>query len=89
MNDVESRLAIIQNSDGTNMEVNIITYLIRDDNAGAYLVYSKNEKVGEAGDEIIYISRIIPNGKEMQILEISDDVEWGEVQTLLKKIANA
>ena len=89
MNDTESKLAIIQNGDGTTMKVNLITYLIRDDNKGAYLVYSKNEKVGEAGDEIIYISRIISEDDTLKLEEITDDVEWQDVQKLLKKIANA
>ena len=85
----EKKMIVIQNPDGTTMEVEQLTYLIRGDNTGAYLVYSKGEKVGEADDEIIYISRIIVDGSAYQLEEIVDDNEWKEVQDLLKKIANA
>ena len=85
----EKKMIVIQNPDGTTMEVEQLTYLIREDNTGVYLVYSKGEKVGEADDEIIYISRIVGDGSTYHIEEIVDDNEWKEVQGLLKKIANA
>lgn len=83
----ENKKIVIQNPDGTTMEVNLVTYLIREGNIGSYLVYSKGEKVG-IDDEIIYISRIVTNGSVYQLEEIIDDNEWKEVQVLLKKIAN-
>ena len=83
----ENKKIVIQNPDGTTMEVNLVTYLIREGNIGSYLVYSKGEKVG-IDDEIIYISRIVTNGSVYQLEEIVDDNEWKEVQVLLKKIAN-
>lgn len=83
----ENKKVIIQNPDGTTMEVNLVTYLIREGNTGSYLVYSKGEKVG-IDDEIIYISKIIVSGSIYQLEEIVDDNEWKEVQGLLKKIAN-
>ena len=83
----ENKKVIIQNPDGSTMEVNLVTYLIREGNTGSYLVYSKGEKVG-IDDEIIYISKIIVSGSIYQLEEIIDDNEWKEVQGLLKKIAN-
>lgn len=84
----DKKKIIIQNGDGTNMEVELVTYLIRDDNEGAYLVYSKGEKTTE-NDNIIYISKIIMSNDICHLSGISDNNEWGEVQELLKRIANA
>ena len=80
---------IIQNSDGTTMDVELVTYLISEDEKNAYLVYSKGEKVGNENDEIIYISKLFSNNGKLEIDEIKDDEEWLDVQKLLKKIANA
>ncbi len=79
----------IQNSDGSKEEVELVTYLISDDNMKSYLVYSKGETTGVESDEVIYISRIVYSGDVIQLEEITDDTEWAEVQRLLKKIANA
>lgn len=82
-------MVIIENSDGTKMEVELVTYLISDDNLKKYLVYSKGEKNGAELDEVIYISKVVKSGDILQLEEIADDNEWAEVQRLLKKIANA
>ena len=79
----------IQNSDGSKEEVELVTYLISDDNMKSYLVYSKGETTGVESDEVIYISKIVYSGDVIQLEEITDDTEWSEVQRLLKKIANA
>ncbi len=79
----------IQNVDGSKEEVELVTYLISDDNMKTYLVYSKGEKTGVEEDEVIYISRVVHDGDVVKIREIEDDTEWSEVQRLLKKIANA
>jgi uncharacterized protein YrzB (UPF0473 family) len=79
----------IQNSDGSKEEVELVTYLISDDNTKSYLVYSKGEKTGVEEDEVIYISRVVYDGAIIKLQEIEDDTEWSEVQRLLKKIANA
>ena len=79
----------IQNSDGSKEEVELVTYLISDDNMKSYLVYSKGETTGVESDEVIYISRVVYSGDVIQLEEITDDTEWAEVQRLLKKIANA
>ena len=66
-----------------------MTYLISDDQINTYLVYSKGELSGADGDEVIYISKILQNGENLLLQEITDDNEWLSVQNLLKKIANA
>lgn len=85
----EKKMIIIENNDGSTMEVELVTYLISEDQMRTYLVYSKNEKTGVEEDEVIYISKIIQDGEVLKIEEIVDDNEWADVQKLLKKIANA
>ena len=83
------RMVVIQNSDGSTMEVELVTYLVSEDNTKTYLVYSQGEKAGTDGDEVIYISKIVSDGQILKLEEITDDTEWSDVQKLLKKIANA
>ena len=85
----EKEMVVIQSDDGTTMEVELVTYLISEDNTKTYLVYSKGEKTGAESDEIVYIARIVRDGDNQRLVAIADDVEWKMVQGLLKKIANA
>lgn len=84
MNSIE-----IINSDGTVEKVELVTYLLTDDGLRKYLVYTKGEKQGTEGDQVIYISKVLSESDTLQLQEIVDDAEWADVQQLLKKIANA
>ncbi|MBR6949787.1 MAG: DUF1292 domain-containing protein [Bacilli bacterium] len=68
--------------------VNLITYLVSDDGVRRYVVYSRNEVYENESDRIIYISRLTENDNILNVSEIEDDVEWNEVQRLLRRIAN-
>lgn len=85
----EKRMITIRNSNGEDSDVELITYLISDDNRTSYMVYSKGEKVGAEDDEILYITRIEKEGNLIKMNLIESDEEWQSVQALLKKIANA
>lgn len=89
MNMDTKKIITISNSDGTKNDVELVTYLISEDNANVYLVYSKNEVSGVEEDEVIYISKVKSDSGTLKLEEIIDDNEWSLVQTLLKKIANA
>lgn len=80
---------IIENSDGSKFEAELVTYLFSEDHQSTYIVYSKGEKTGLEDDEVIYISKLVRNGETLVIEEITDNIEWSDVQILLKKIANA
>ena len=82
-------MVTIQNTDGTTMEVELVTYLVSEDREKTYLVYSKGEKMGQEMDEVIYISRIVSEEGVLKLDEIVDNQEWEEVQKYLKRIANA
>lgn len=86
---MEKKMVQIENSDGTIIDVELITYLIDDEKQMQYVVYSKGEQSGNEGDEVIYISRIVNNEGTLKIEEIFDDAEWQNVQRLLKMIANS
>jgi len=75
--------------EGILESVNLITYLLADDGVRQYVVYSKNESIGDSDDRIIYISKLYNKDNVLYISEIVDDVEWNEVQKLLRRIANA
>ena len=85
----EAKKIEIITSEGILESVNLITYLISDDGVRQYVVYSKDETIGDGDDRIIYISKLYNENNVLYITEISDDVEWNEVQRLLRRIANA
>lgn len=86
---MENTMIEIQKNDGTIENVNLVTYLISEDNANQYIVYSKNEVQDTTNDHVIYISRIVNQDGTLKLEDIVDDTEWVNVQYLLKKIANA
>ena len=79
---------IIVNKNGEEEEVELVTYLNTRDNMNQYIVYTKNEKQPN-GDIVIYISKLIEEDGIKKIIEINDENEWKNVQSLLKEIANA
>ena len=79
----------IVNIDGTKEDVSLITYLNSEDNKRQYLVYSRNENIGNNGDLLIYVAKIMSENDELTLKAIVDDAEWIDIQHMLKKIANA
>lgn len=75
--------------DGLSSDVEVVTYLNSEDNKRQYVVYTKEEIQEETGNQVIYIAKIIPEGNVFKLEEITDDLEWIDVQHLLKSIANA
>lgn len=86
---MDKEMVKIIDLDGNEQEVELVTYLISDDNVNTYIVYSKGETQGAEQDRIIYISKLFKEDDSLKISEITDDEEWANVQQLLKKIANA
>ena len=84
----EKEIIEIVNPQGEREDVQLVTYLITEDKLKQYIVYTKGEVVGTEGDFVIYISRLFKDAEGFKIQEISDDVEWNDVQQLLKRIAN-
>ena len=84
---MENKIVIV-NTNNEEEELELVTYLNTKDNMNQYIVYTKNEKQPN-GDIVIYISKLIEEDGLKKIIEINDDAEWKNVQTLLKEIANA
>lgn len=84
---MENKITIV-NQKQEEEDVELVTYLNTKDNKNQYIVYTRNEKQPN-GDIIIYISKLIEEDKIKKIVEIKDEEEWKNVQTLLKEIANA
>lgn len=75
--------------DGLSHDIELVTFLNSDDDKRQYVVYSKGEVQHETGNQVIYIAKLLPDGNEFKLEEITDDIEWVDVQRLLKQIANA
>ena len=86
---MDNEMIKLVDMNGNETEVELITYLISDDNMSNYVVYTKGETQGAEQDRIIYISKINREDNKLVISEIIDDNEWIAVQQLLKNIANA
>ena len=74
---------IIVNKNGEEEEVELVTYLNTRDNMNQYIVYTKDEKQPN-GDIVIYISKLIEEDGIKKIIEINDENELKNVQSLLK-----
>ncbi len=85
----DRKIIEIVDTNGIKTEAELVTYLISEDKLKCYVVYTKGEVKGTAGDQIIYISRLFKDNENFKIQEISDDAEWSDVQKLLRRIANA
>ena len=86
---MSNKKIILVDLNGNESEVDLVTYLISDDNMSTYVVYSKGETQGAEQDRIIYISKVYKEEDKLKVSEIIDDDEWASVQQLLKNIANA
>ena len=84
----EKEMIEIIDTEGLKSEVELITFLNSDDNERQYIVYTKGETQGLEKDQVIYISRFVNDEGILKLIEIDDDVEWNDVQRLLRKIAN-
>lgn len=85
----KKEMAELIDIDGLSSDVEIVTYINSEDNKRQYVVYTKEEIQEETGNQVIYIAKIIPDGSVFKLEEITDDLEWIDVQHLLKAIANA
>lgn len=85
----KKEMAELIDIDGLSSDIEVVTYLNSEDNKRQYVVYSKEEIQEQTGNQVIYIARIIPDENSFKLEEITDDIEWIDVQRLLKKIANA
>ena len=84
----KKEMAELIDVDGLSSEIEVITYLNSDDDKRQYVVYTKGEVQEQTGNQVIYIARMLKEKDMIKLEEITDDLEWIDVQHLLKKIAN-
>ena len=84
----KKEMAELIDVDGLSSEIEVITYLNSDDDKRQYVVYTKGEVQEQTGNQVIYIARMLKENDMIKLEEITDDLEWIDVQHLLKKIAN-
>lgn len=84
----KKEMAELIDIDGLSSEIEVVTYLNSEDNKRQYVVYTKGEVQEQTGNQVIYIAKIIKENDIIKLEEITDDLEWIDVQHLLKQIAN-
>lgn len=84
----KKEMAELIDVDGLSSEIEVVTYLNSDDDKRQYVVYTKGEVQEQTGNQVIYIARMLKENNMIKLEEITDDLEWIDVQHLLKKIAN-
>lgn len=80
------RKVLITNSQGQQLEADIVTVFTLNENKRDYIVYTFNEK---KGDNIkTYTSRIREENGEFYFDPITDDDEWIKVKNVIIELAN-
>ena len=82
---VEGRIIRVVDTDGTQLDVELISILENDNNK--YLVYTKGEKQ-KSGNIIIYITKLVVKQGEYYLDNIVNDKEWDSVKSLMSKLIN-
>lgn len=79
------RKVLITNSQGQQLEADIVTVFTLNENKKDYIVYTFNEK---NGDNIkTYTSRIREENGEFYFDSITDDDEWMKVKNVIIELA--
>ena len=82
---VERRIIRVVDTDGTQLDVELISILENDNNK--YLVYTKGEKQ-KSGNIIIYITKLVVKQGEYYLDNVVNDKEWDSVKSLMSKLIN-
>lgn len=76
---------IITNSEGRQVEADVITVFTLNDNNKDYIVYTFNEKQND--DIKTYTSRIREENGEYYFDSITDENEWAKVRNVIIELA--
>ena len=82
--EIKKNTMILNNSDGSTEEVEVIFAFRFNDTGREYVTYTKNE-IDEKGNIIIYTSEVIHNSEtEVELRGLSED-EWMRVRTVIRQ----
>lgn len=84
---MEKEMIRIVDTNGVELEVELISILEDKEENNKYLVYSKGE-TQKNGNLILYISEVIVKGDKYVLENINDDEEWGNVKRIMSEIVS-
>jgi len=84
---MEKEMIKIVDTDGIELEVEFVSILEDKDESNKYLVYTKGE-TQKTGNLILYISKLVVEGKCYVLENIDDDDEWGSVKKIMSEIVS-
>lgn len=79
------RKVLITNSQGQQLEADILTVFTLNENNNDYVVYTFNEKNGDTIKT--YTSKLKEENGEYYFEAISDDNEWAKVRSVIEELA--
>lgn len=79
------RKVLITNSQGQQLEADILTVFTLNENNNDYVVYTFNEKNGDTIKT--YTSKLREENGEFYFDSITDDAEWLKVKTVIEELA--
>lgn len=84
---MEKEMIKVVDTDGIELDVELISILEDKEESNKYLVYSKGE-TQKNGNLILYISKVAVNGDSYVLENIDDDDEWGNVKRIMSEIVS-
>lgn len=84
---MEKEMIRVVDTDGMELDVELISILEDKEENNKYLVYTKGE-TQKNGNLILYISKVVIDGASYVLDNIDDDAEWGNVKRIMSEIVS-
>ena len=84
---MEKEMIRVVDTDGMELDVELISILEDKEENNKYLVYTKGE-TQKNGNLILYISKVVIDGDSYVLDNIDDDAEWGNVKRIMSEIVS-
>ena len=84
---MEKEMIRVVDTDGMELDVELISILEDKEENNKYLVYTKGE-TQKNGNLILYISKVVIDGTSYVLDNIDDDAEWGNVKRIMSEIVS-
>ena len=84
---MEKEMIRVVDTDGVELDVELISILEDKDENNKYLVYTKGE-TQKNGNLILYIAKIVIAGNSYVLENVDDDTEWGNVKRIMSEIVS-
>lgn len=84
---MEKEMIRVVDTEGIELEVELISILEDKEENNKYLVYTKGE-TQKNGNLILYISKVAIDGSSYVLENIDDDDEWGNVKRIMSEMVS-